>query len=481
MIGMMSRVSSQTIAVALATSVTCVALGAAGLAAPRALAAQVPAGGSATLAIVGGTLLDGTDGPPIRNSVILVRGGRIVDVGTVADTEIPSTATVVSAEGLTVLPGLSDAHVHTMIVGHGVYDDYFPAYESRFRELMPISARELLLAGVTSARDLGAPLEDALWLKREVEAGRLPGPRLYVSGPFLQHELPPAQGTSYDSSVQDSFRWPVTGAEDARAKTRRLIEAGVDVIKVIQLAGLTAAERAAIADEAHRAGKPIAVHAGSHEEVLQAAEMGVASIEHIGARPMSLYPDETLRVMAESGIRASVTSVVQRVYDITADFPERKDDPRLRADLPPDVYADVQASIEFPSRLNYFAGAKDHNRFHDQKIRQLYDHGVEIVVGTDSGTPMNFHYESTWQEMDLLVRAGIPALEVIGMATRRPALLNGVGGELGTVEPGKLADILIVDGNPLRHMGALRNVRIVIKDGVIVVRDGELVGVRRAS
>lgn len=452
-----------------------------GVLAPGALAGFQQASDTPTLAIVGGTLLDGTDGPPIEDSVILLFGNRIIDVGTMADTPVPAGVPIVSAEGLTVLPGLSDSHVHTMIVGHGVYDTYFPKYESRFRELMPVSAQELLRAGVTSARDLGAPLEDAIWLKEEIAAGRLPGPRMFVSGPFLQHSLPPAQGTSYDSSVQDSFRWPVNGAEDARAKTRRLIDAGVDVIKVIQLGALAPEERAAIAEEARRAGKPIAVHANSHEEVLQAAEMGVASIEHIGARPHPLYPRETLEVMAESGMRASITSVVQRIYDITASFPERKDDPRLREDLPPELYADVQASIEFPSRLNYFAGAKDHNRYHDAKIRQLYESGVEIVVGTDSGTPMNFHYESTWQEMDLLVGAGIPPLEVIGMATRRPALLNGVGSELGTIEPGKLADLLIVRGNPLRHMSALRNVEVVIKDGEVVVEDGELVGGRRAS
>lgn len=438
-------------------------------------------GGDATLAVVGGYLIDGTGGPPIRDAVLLVRDRRVVDVGTVADTPIPDGARVIDADGYTVLPGLTDSHVHTMIVGHGVYDEYFPKYETRFREIMPISARELLLAGITSARDLGAPLDDILWLKAEIDAERLPGPRLFVSGPFLQHSLPAAQGTSYDSSIQDSFRWTVNGPEDARAKTRRLIDAGVDVIKVIQLAELSPEERAAIAEEALRAGKPIAVHANSHEEVLQAAEMGVASIEHVGARPLPRYPEETIRVMAQHGIRASFTSVVQRIYDITAGFPERIDDPRLAADLPSDLYVDVVTSLEFPSRLDYFSGAKSHNRYHDAKIRQLHDGGVQIVVGTDSGTPMNFHYESTWQEMDLLVRAGLDPLEVIGMATRHAALLNRVEDDLGTLEPGKLADILIVRGNPLRHMSALRNVDTVIKGGRIVVQDGRLVERREAS
>lgn len=418
------------------------------------------------LAIVGGYLIDGNEGPPLRDAVILVEGDRIVHVGTVADTPIPAGAAVIDANGYTVMPGLHDVHVHLMIVGHGVYDEYFPRWGDHYREIMPISARELLNAGVTSARDLGAPLEDILWMKREIEAGRLPGPRLFVSGPFLQKTLPAASGSSYDSSIQDAFRWTVDGPDDARQKTRELIEAGVDVIKVIQLGQLSPAERQAIATEARAAGKHIAVHANSHEELVAAAEMGAATVEHVSARPLARYPAESVKLMANRGIAASVTSIVNRIYDVTADFPERLDDERLRADLPPELYEDVRESLRAPGYLNYFDGAKDHNRHHGGKIRQLHEGGVRILVGTDSGTPMNFHYESTWQEMELLVQYGLPPMKVISAATRLPARLYGLGDELGTVEPGRLADLIVVDGNPLRRMSALRNVVHVIKGGV---------------
>jgi imidazolonepropionase-like amidohydrolase len=137
------------------------------------------------------------------------------------------------------------------LVGHGEYDDYFPRYGDRLRELMPISVRELLVAGVTSARDLGAPLDDILWLKREIAEGRLPGPRMFVSGPFIQKTTGPSQAL---------FRWTVDGEADARAKTRQLIDAGVDLIKVIQADALTPAERRAISEEARRAGLHIAAH-----------------------------------------------------------------------------------------------------------------------------------------------------------------------------------------------------------------------------
>lgn len=323
------------------------------------------------------------------------------------------------------------------------------------------------MAGVTSARDLGAPLEDILWVKREIEAGRVLGPRLFVSGPFLQHSLPPSTGssTSYDSRVQSGFRWPVSGAADAQAKTRQLIDAGVDLIKVIQIAELTSAERLAIKGEARKANKHIAVHAGSLEEVKAAVELGANSIEHVGGAGKPLLDDESLRLIIENGIYSVPTTVVSKIYNITEAYPARLDNPQLKKDLPAAVYQDVRGSLDFFSRLNYFAGRAS-NRHHANKIMQIYDGGGRVVVGTDSGTPMNFHYESTWQEMDMLCQYGMPPMAVIQAATKVPALLYGRGRELGTIEPGRLADIIVIQGNPLVRMSAYKDVVHVVKGGV---------------
>ena len=429
---------------------------------------SIEAQSSNRLAIVGGYLIDGQEGVPIQNSVILIEGERITHVGTVSDTEIPSDAKVINANGYTVLPGLSEAHAHLFIVGHGIYDEYFPRYMGRYRDIMKISARQLLMAGVTNARDLGAGLEDALWLRDEINAGREVGPRLFVSGPFLQKSLPAARGTSYNSQVQAFFRRTVDGPEDAARQARELIDAGVDLIKVIQLGQLTREERLAIAGEAQKAGLHIAVHARDIEEVGYAAEMGANSIEHMGGRPYPLYPEETIKIMADNNIVASVTSMVGKVYDITTEYPERLDNQQLKSDLPPYLYEDVRGSLDFFSRLNYFTGAKNANAHHPAKVKQLYDSGIRLVIGTDSGTPMNFHYESTWQEMDLFTDYGIPPMKVISMATRYPALLYRQFDDLGTIQPGKLADIIVVNGNPLRDMNALQqnNVIHVIKGGV---------------
>lgn len=448
------RPEHRSIPLATAVSLVIAAL----LAPPAAMQAAAQEDG-ATLAIVGGHLIDGNEGPPVPNSVILVEGDRITHVGTTADTEVPDGAEVIDARGHTVMPGLHDVHVHLQLLGHGVYGEWYPGYRDRMREVMTVAVGQLLSAGVTSARDVGANLENSIWLKEEIAAGRIEGPRLFVSGPFLQKSIP-----DYGSH----YRWEVDGAEDAREKTRRLIDAGVDLIKVIQLGRLSEAERAAIAEEAERAGKHIAVHAWTLDEHRMAAEMGARTIEHNGAGAKPAYREESLRIFADNDIWYVPTNIVMRIYEITQAYPARLDHPRLRESMPEDLYEAVRGSLEHPERLDYFDRAKA--QFSEEnwgpKTRQLHEAGVRILVGTDSGTPMNFHYESTWQEMELLVKYGMSPMEVISAATRLPAGLYGMEDDLGTIEPGKLADVIVVDGNPLRDMRALRDVVHVVKGGV---------------
>jgi len=180
---------------------------------------------AATVALVGGRLIDGFGGPPLANSVILIEGARIKAIGQVGKLSIPPDAEVISTEGMDVLPGLWDAHVHTMLLGHSNYEHWDKTYPARFgSEIMPAAARQLLLAGVTSARDLGAPLKESIEVRDRINRGDIPGPTLYVSGPFIQHE--PYPGT-------EAFRWGVKGPEDGRAKVRKLAEAGVNIIKLI--------------------------------------------------------------------------------------------------------------------------------------------------------------------------------------------------------------------------------------------------------
>ncbi|HXV85351.1 MAG TPA: amidohydrolase family protein, partial [Gemmatimonadales bacterium] len=235
-----------------------------------------------TTALVGGTLIDGFGAPPIRNSVVLVQGERIQRVGTVGDLPVPRGATVISTEGMTVLPGLWDMHVHLMIVGHSDYAHWDSTYPAQFESvIMPAAARQLLWAGVTSARDLGGPLEASIRVRDAINAGRIPGPTVYVSGPFIQHA--PYPGT-------EAFRWGVSGEADARAKVRRLADAGVNLIKLIDQDQMTMEEVRAVVDEAHQRRLPVIAHSHRPEEIRRGLAAGVDGFEHTGLQTAPEYP-----------------------------------------------------------------------------------------------------------------------------------------------------------------------------------------------
>ena len=155
-------------------------------------------------ALVGGTLIDGFGSTPIRNSVVIIEGERIKAVGQVGTLNVPPNAEIISTEGMTVLPGLWDMHVHLMINGHSDYTHWDKTYPPMMESvIMPASAKQLLLAGVTSARDLGGPLKASIAVRDRIKKGEIPGPTMYVSGPFIQHE--PYPGTEY-------VRWGVNGS-----------------------------------------------------------------------------------------------------------------------------------------------------------------------------------------------------------------------------------------------------------------------------
>src|SRR5688500_12805076 len=213
---------------------------------------------SVTLAITGGRILSPNTGPPTETGAMLSAGKRITAAGPARAIPVPSGIRVIDANGMTVMPGLIDMHVHLQILGHGDYKRWNDLYGTRNAELvMPIAARQLLGAGVTSARDLGAPLEDIIAVKRKIERNEIPGPRLFVSGPFIQH-------APYEE-YEKPFRWGVSGADDAKSKVQRLITAGVDVIKLIDQDQMTDGEVAAVVQTAHAAGKAVVAHARSEE------------------------------------------------------------------------------------------------------------------------------------------------------------------------------------------------------------------------
>jgi imidazolonepropionase-like amidohydrolase len=445
-------------ALACAFALTCLALAADQAPAPS------PASGArgAVKALVGGRLIDGFGGKPVENSVVIIAGERIRAAGRMGEVAVPDGAEVISTEGMSVLPGLWDMHVHLMIVGHADYDHWDKTYPRLFRStIMPAAARQLLMAGVTSARDLGAPLADSIAVRDAIHRGEMPGPTLYVSGPFLQHE--PYPGT-------ELFRWGVKGPDDARAKVRRLDEAGVDVIKLIDQDQMTMEEVRAVVDEAHERGLPVVAHSHRAEEIRRGIQAGVDCFEHTGLGTAPEYPADVFELMKGRANTLFWTPTIGPLllYEETRDgFPERLDDPRWQVGLPPEVVADVRQSLAHPDRLAYFQYVPQRRPTLARKFEQLRRSGAILLIGTDSGVPLNFHSDSTWREIDTWVNTfGVPAMEAIRAATFWPAVAMKVDKDVGTISPGKYADVIAVRGDVLRHVDLLQDVDLVIKRGV---------------
>ena len=416
-------------------------------------------------ALVGGTLIDGYGSRTIRNSVIIVEGERIKAVGQVGSLAIPPGSEVISTEGMTVLPGLWDMHVHLMINGHSDYAHWDKTYPPQMESvIMPASAKQLLMAGVTSARDLGGPLKASLAVRDRIKRGELPGPTMYVSGPFIQHE--PYPGTEY-------FRWGVKGADDARAKVRMLAEAGVDEIKLIDQDQMTMDEVLAVVEEAHKFKLTVVAHAHRPEEIRRGLQAGVDCFEHTGLATAPEYPPDIIGMIRERTARMSLgplfwTPTVEGLlnYEYLRDNPEQLDDPSWQVGLPQAIIDDIKASLRHPEQLSYYQITPLRRPTLARKIQQLSESGVVLLIGTDSGIPMNFHSQSTWHELDAWVNElKIDPMVAIRAATYWPSVLMKVSDQVGTISEGKYADIIAVRGDVLRHIDLLQNVDLIMKHG----------------
>jgi imidazolonepropionase-like amidohydrolase len=418
----------------------------------------------ATLAIVGGTLLDGHEGAPIHRSVILIDGKKIVAVGTVGTLKVPAGVKVIDAAGYTVMPGLIDSHVHLDLMGHADY----VAWHKKHTALGPtaeaedaLSARQLLMAGVTTAVDLGGAPATIVKVRDRINRGELVGPRMKVSAGWIWNA--PAQVSAAHHRGMEGYLLNAHTVEEARAAILKNIELGADIIKAYN--GLTAEQTKVVTEEAHKKGLRVTGHGQGDADVLMKIANGQDGFEHLGFNPDNT---ELVRQLVARRTFIDPTPVIQALGPMANASPEIVDNPRFKALMPADLYAEIRESIVYPERLSYFGRAIRPSRYQKELegIKKLRDAGVRLLVGTDSGTPINFHTDSTRQEMLLLAQAGIPSSEVIGMATRVAAEWLGMSDSLGTIEPGKFADIIVVDGNPLIDLGVLKHVVHVVKEGV---------------
>ena len=418
-----------------------------------------------TKALVGGRLIDGFGGHPIANSVIIIENDIITKVGHQGNTPIPEGAEIISTEGMDVLPGLWDMHVHLMITGHSNYTHWDTTYRDQLAKvIMPASAKQLLYAGVTSARDLGAPLEESLEVRDRINSGEIPGPTMYMSGPFIQKK--PYPGT-------EDFRWGVNGVSDAKMKVKKLADAGVDCIKLIDQDQMTMEEVQAVVDEAHKLGLTVVAHSHRPEEIRRGLIAGVDNFEHTGLSSAPEYPADVMTMIKERTAQMNLgplywTPTVEGLYNYESLVanPEKLDNDCWHMGLPQEIIDDIESSIRQPGQLSYFQLTPSRRPTLETKVKQLLEAGVVLLIGTDSGIPMKFHCQSTWNELDVWVNEfGIDAKYAIKSATYWPAKMMGVDDKYGTISEGKYADIIAVKGDVLRWINILSDVDLIIKHG----------------
>jgi len=389
------------------------------------------ADGNHVVAIVGATLIDGRGGPPVPDAAVVVRGERIVAVGKRAGVSIPRGAEVVDASGLTLVPGLIDAHFH--IDG----DDQLPAL--------------FLKHGVTSVRDPGQ------WIEAYQAARKTPAqlPRLFLCGPHLDSP-PPAYPA-------DSFI--VRDAEETRTAVNRFADDGASGIKVYFRLPLALIRVAT--DAAHARGLPVT----SHLEIVDATDAiraGVDGVEHATSFATAFLPlrdAEKYRqaVLADNNTRREGRYKVWSAINL--------DTPRARA-----VFDLIVARGTFVSpTLAVFerqAGDKDTTEMHLRAFKQMqafvggaHRAGAHVVVGSHSDVP---HAKRGWayqRELELLVDSGLTPMDAIVAGTMENARFFRVSDRLGSIEPGKLADLVIVEGEPQKKISDMRRIKRVMLNG----------------
>ena len=439
-----------------------------------------------TLALVGGRLIDGYGGDPVDESVVLVAGNKILDVGRVGQLAVPESVDVLDTRGMTVLPGLWESHGHLMHVGAGDPAAYLSHFAERIPEIMERVAQISLLAGVTSFRDVGGPLAQQMSLREEIDAGRKPGPRLYLAGPIVTYRhaknLATPDRDLEANVIREVGEHSVGTPQEARAVAEKLVALEVDQIKIFGFQDQSVLEP--LVEAAHAAGIGIDADVRNVEAYRAAIGAGVDRLHHVfTADPLSDYSDDEMHLLIRGERPVAIgpwtsmlrgpyilpTIEMRQAYVRVHRFPGLLEHPALREQFTPDLYEFLYESWKrFPS-IPWGRGARQRLEVVQQKVRRFIEAGgrEQLVPGCDTGSPLNLHSPLA-REIANLVQAGLPPMEAIESATARAAEMQGVDEKVGTVSPGKLADIIVVDGDPLQNIEVLeRHVVHVIKDGVI--------------
>ncbi|MFJ1467001.1 Xaa-Pro dipeptidase [Massilia orientalis] len=401
------------------------------------------------VAIRAGKLVDVVGGKVLQDQTILVSGERITAVGPTASTTVPAGARVIDLSRETVLPGLIDVHVH--LTGAPNLHGYRSLGVSDIRAAMygAYAARRTLEAGFTTVRNVGASGFGDVALRDAINDGELPGPRMRVAGYAIG-----IQGGHCDNNLlPHDFHFTENGVADgpwaARAKVREMAKFGADTIKICASGGvlskgdeagaqqLTLEEMKAIVEEAHKLGRRVAAHAHGASSIRDAILAGVDSVEHA-----SLIDDEGIRLAREKG-----TYLVMDIYN--DDFILQEG---AKAGMLPE-------SLE----KERMVGQLQRDNF-----RKAFKAGDKMAFGTDAGV---YPHGDNARQFFYMVKYGMTPMQALQAATINGADLLGWKDRVGSITPGKYADIVAVGGDPLADPAALTRVDFVMKGGAVIRSD----------
>ncbi|MDP9467370.1 MAG: amidohydrolase family protein [Chloroflexota bacterium] len=403
-----------------------------------------------------GLLIDGLGGSPITDAAIAIKRDRIAWVGPFNALTPEWSPNVLDYTMATALPGLVDAHVHMSLFADGRSYEAMAGDSDRLMALAAArNARAHLLSGVTTARDNGARNHLGFDIRLAIERGYFEGPRLLVAGRPI-------------TCTGGHFGWcgeEADGEEAIREAVRRLVAEGADHIKLMASGGgtvgtdptkasYTVAELTSARAASHELGRLVTAHCRARESMDRAIEAGLDCIEHgefLDADGVPRFDAGTAQRMAEAGTYLSPTLAAYGWHTVV----------RLRArQNAGSLGAEDAATLQ---------GAEDRVLHRLECVNRLLELGMEdhIVAGSDAGC-FDFSFGHLDYDLSLLVQAGMSPMQAIMAGTRFSARACGVGGLVGTLEAGKYADVLLVDGDPTVDIGAISSVRAVFKAGVLV-------------
>lgn len=404
-------------------------------------------------ALTNARLIDGTGAPPREGMTVVVADGRITEIGASGQIQPPAGATILDVAGRTLLPGLIDAHVHLSSLS-------LPQPELQGRTLAPdlqayglaFVARAMIEGGITTVRDVGSYGRSLFTLRQAIELGLCQGPRLVLCGQIVAATSP--GGRAFPGMYREA-----DGPKEMRKAVREQIRQGVDFIKVMSTGAVTVAEEdvnpaqmaakelRVIVEEAHRMGFKVASHAEGLGGIRLSVEAGVDTLEH---GEMSYAAPDLLETMAEKGI---ILVPTLRLFD---------------------VMTEPEASGAWPHWMIERAKMLGEAAF--KTVEAARKAGVLMAMGADTGP----HGENA-RELVRMVDAGLTPMEGIVAATRVAAQACGIEAEIGTIITGKVADLIVLDGDPLRDIGLfLRpdSLWLVMQGGKVVAGSAAVQGRR---